>query len=217
MSVGWHYKIRGEEVGPVTFAQLVDAVCAETIDENSPVRGAWQSEWLPATKVIGLFRAARMENERRAQDRQRPEPADAAVTTPKVGVSAGRRDNSQTAPAAPESPPSPDDEADENGNRFTLAGSRLSTKLTSLALITIIAGISLAVVIIGGILYWHRESSRFPEPAALRARAQAGHFLFGWGPLATDEYVLICFDTCAVIVGGTLFGIRRFFGIRRKQ
>ena len=217
MSVGWHYKVRGEEVGPVTFAQLVDAVCAKTIDENSPVRGAWQSEWLPATKVIGLFRAARMENERRARERHGSKPANTPVVTLESGAPAARRINAPAAPAARKKPSPLDDAEDGHGNRFTPAGSWLSKKLTPRSLIAIIAAISLAAVISVGILYWQRESSRFPAPAALWARAQTGHYVFGWGPLATDEYVLVCFDACAVIVGATLFGIRRFLRIRRKQ
>ncbi len=60
MPSNWYLKTTGEDVGPITFVDLVELVRSQQISEVDLVRPDWKTEWQRADSVVGLWRAARM-------------------------------------------------------------------------------------------------------------------------------------------------------------
>ncbi|WP_417383430.1 DUF4339 domain-containing protein [Gimesia sp.] len=59
MATNWHYKQSDQEVGPVTFRQLVEMVREEQLLPETMVRPDYMDEWQRADSVVGLFHMAR--------------------------------------------------------------------------------------------------------------------------------------------------------------
>jgi len=59
MASQWYCQVLGEQMGPLSWSDLVDLVRLGTVGETDLVRREGQTAWEPAEKVIGLFRAAR--------------------------------------------------------------------------------------------------------------------------------------------------------------
>lgn len=72
----WFYRIMGEEFGPLSTKQLIDAVIKNAITSDTDVRKSTDSDWTPALRVNGLFAAVdkrRSEFEREEADRKQAE------------------------------------------------------------------------------------------------------------------------------------------------
>ena len=58
MASQWYCKVLGQQMGPLSFPDLVELVRSGTLKEDDPVRRDGRSQWTPAGEVIGLLRAA---------------------------------------------------------------------------------------------------------------------------------------------------------------
>lgn len=58
----WFYRIMGDEFGPLSTQQLIDAVIQKTISGDTDVRKDSESGWKPAMLVNGLFAAVDKKN-----------------------------------------------------------------------------------------------------------------------------------------------------------
>lgn len=55
MDVEWFCQLMGEEVGPLTTAQLIEMAKKHQIDPVDMVRKGRKRQWVPASKIKGLF------------------------------------------------------------------------------------------------------------------------------------------------------------------
>ena len=55
MAESWHYKLMGEEIGPISSQQLKELAQNGTIDFDTPLRKSSSDSWNRASKVRGLF------------------------------------------------------------------------------------------------------------------------------------------------------------------
>lgn len=53
--MGWHYKLMGEEYGPITAKELQEIAESGTISPDTLVRKAGLDDWVTADRVKGLF------------------------------------------------------------------------------------------------------------------------------------------------------------------
>jgi len=60
MASPWWCRVAGQELGPVTFQDMVQMVRAGKLKEDDRVRRELSNEWIAARDVIGLFRAAQV-------------------------------------------------------------------------------------------------------------------------------------------------------------
>jgi hypothetical protein len=58
MATQWHYQSDGQELGPVSFRELVELVRTGALTEGDLVRPSWKSDWQHADTVVGLFHMA---------------------------------------------------------------------------------------------------------------------------------------------------------------
>lgn len=58
METKWFCKMRGREMGPMSFQDLVELVRSGTLAKNDPVRQQGNNKWIRARQVEGLFSAA---------------------------------------------------------------------------------------------------------------------------------------------------------------
>jgi len=58
MATQWHYQTGGEELGPVSFRELIELVRSGTVTESDLVRSSWKPDWQRADSVVGLFHMA---------------------------------------------------------------------------------------------------------------------------------------------------------------
>ncbi|QDT33347.1 DUF4339 domain-containing protein [Thalassoglobus polymorphus] len=58
MAVEYHYRLNGEIHGPITFRELVMHVREENLSTDDLVKADWDSQWIPAAAVVGLFHLA---------------------------------------------------------------------------------------------------------------------------------------------------------------
>ena len=55
MAVQWHYRVMGQEAGPVSLSELKELVEAGFLTPDVLVRTGPDDDWLPAGRVPGLF------------------------------------------------------------------------------------------------------------------------------------------------------------------
>ena len=77
MASEWYHQASGEETGPVPFAELVQLVQDETLEESSLVRRSDSDKWQRADSVVGLYHMAR----RQPAQASEPEPEDEPTVT----------------------------------------------------------------------------------------------------------------------------------------
>ena len=118
MASRWFCKVLGQQVGPVSFREMAEMVRSGTLKEDDPVRREAASEWTPARKVIGLFRAAAKE---------------AAQATPEAKAAPKRAQ----APGKPKRAEPPPRETRPIGRRRVLLAGGLVV-----ALVLLVAGVS---------------------------------------------------------------------------
>ncbi|NQT12358.1 MAG: DUF4339 domain-containing protein [Planctomycetes bacterium] len=61
MASRWHCMVLGQEMGPLSFQDLVGMIRSGALKEDDPVRREGSSDWTAGRDVIGLFRAAEKE------------------------------------------------------------------------------------------------------------------------------------------------------------
>ena len=79
--MGWHYRLMGEEYGPITAKELQEIAEAGTISPDTLLRKSGMEDWVTADRVKGLF----------TENPKQPNP-----TAAKVEPQSGVQDNSQT-------------------------------------------------------------------------------------------------------------------------
>ena len=55
----WYFRLDTEELGPISYHELIDLVCKGTVREDDYVRREWPADWQRADSVVGLFYMAR--------------------------------------------------------------------------------------------------------------------------------------------------------------
>lgn len=58
MATAWHYRRLDQELGPVSFTELVRVVRAGELAADDQVREDWNPDWRPAALAVGLFHMA---------------------------------------------------------------------------------------------------------------------------------------------------------------
>ncbi|WP_417850787.1 DUF4339 domain-containing protein [Thalassoglobus sp.] len=58
MAVEYHYRLNGEIHGPIAFRELVMHVREKRLSTDDLVKADWDSQWVPAATVVGLFHMA---------------------------------------------------------------------------------------------------------------------------------------------------------------
>lgn len=75
MASQWYFRTAGEELGPITFRELVDLTRSGVVTETDLVRSSWMTDWQRAESVVGLFHMAGRSPEELAKFDPPPVPA----------------------------------------------------------------------------------------------------------------------------------------------
>lgn len=156
MASQWYCQVLGEQMGPMSWSDLVDLVGNGTVGESDLVRSDGQNAWEPAEKVVGLFRAARLAEGATgatpAESKTAQKP-DSRVENPS-GKTVKRRRSSQSAAAAAEviaksisTKEEDDDSQPTSVNRWF----HIRTALVGLVAVAVVA------------VWWMNQDRRFPE------------------------------------------------------
>jgi len=85
MAETWHYKLMGDEIGPISSQQLKELAQNGTIEFDTPLRKSSSDSWNSASKVRGLFDGPNdTEQEPAPHDHAAPDLASSPPSPPTV-------------------------------------------------------------------------------------------------------------------------------------
>lgn len=184
-----YLRLLGEELGPLSWAELEELVRRGTLGGDDAVRREEESLWVPARHFSELRSLLAAPSDSAVAPAA---PADGSGGTQHASAGAGRNA-----------------EADCAGS----GSARQSWRRMLLAAVGLAPMIMLAAAGVGW--YWHRQSLRYPLPARLRQQAaRSGRYLLGFGPLSNWEYAIVLFDLVLVAGACGYFAWRRWRSLR---
>jgi hypothetical protein len=177
-------RLLGEEVGPLSWAELEDLARRGTLSGNDAVRREGESLWVPARHLSELrsLLGGRPQNGGGPQEELLlAQPQASGQTATPEGV--GGTDPAPVSAACNEA-----------------AGPLAATQFRRRVLLAAAALAPVFLLAAAGVgWYFRRQSLRYPLPARLRQQAaRAGRYLLGFGPLSHWEYAIVLVDLLLV-------------------
>ena len=175
MASQWYCQVLGEQMGPLSWSDLVDLVRLGTVGESDLVRREGQTAWEPAEKVIGLFRAARQGDGVSGTVNSSQSSGSSATNTNKKSKRPGGARSAAAAAEAIARTITPVEDADDSQPAESRRWRRTSIAVGTVAVIAVTA------------IWWSSRNARFPQhkmTAASAGIASPSHLLKALPPAA---------------------------------